>query len=240
MEQPPMKQQFCFIFHLVFSILLISWSVCWVSLTHWKLVLSGGGIWTLLVFGVVCQMGMIDTFTWHKEMKHCHISSNSYRSLYGQVVWAKSKREKMPYSYTYLQLYFFYAQKMTFPCSGAGIITSEKSQKMMERGWELFQWRSHNLAVSHCSGHVHSSCQRQKHNCWKSAFLCWVKLMFTISHISMWNTNFTDIHSRVYLCICVHIYVFTITNLHCTGRKQSVHLKHSHSQNGIAVWSVSI
>lgn len=82
--------------------------------------------------------------------------------------------------------------------------TSEKSQKMMERGWELFHWRSHNLAVSHCSGHVHPSCQRQKYNCWKSAFLCSVKLIFTMSHISVWNTKLTDIHSHV----CVYLYVY--------------------------------
>lgn len=60
-------------------------------------------------------MGMIDIFTWHKEMKHCYISSNNYRSLYGLVVWVKGKREEMSYSYTYLQLYFFYAQKKVSP-----------------------------------------------------------------------------------------------------------------------------
>lgn len=59
--------------------------------------------------------------------------------------------------------------------------------------------------------------------------------MFTMSHISVWNTKFSDIHSYVFLCVCVHICVFKIMNLHCTGRKQSAHLKHSHSQNGIAV-----
>lgn len=118
--------------------------------------------------------------------------------------------------------------------------TSEKSQNMMERGWELFHRRSHNLTVSYCSSHGHSSCQRQKHNRWTSTFLCWVKLMLTTSHIRVWNTKFTEYpFTCVCLCICMHIHVFKITNLHCTGRKQSVHLKHFQTQNGIAVWSVS-
>lgn len=109
----------------------------------------------------------------------------------------------------------------------------------MERGWEWFHWRAHNLTVSHCSGHVHSSCQRQK------------KLLdISISVLSKINVHNVPhqcvgykIHqypfTRVCLYICVYMYVFRITNLHCISRKQSVHLKRSQFQNGIAVWSVS-
>lgn len=109
--------------------------------------------------------------------------------------------------------------KKTFPllwCSHHNI-----SEKMMERGRELFHWKSHNLVVSHCSGHVHSSCQRQKYNCWKSAFLYWIKIMFTMSHISVWNTKFTNIHSHVcvYGYVCIYMYLRSQT---CTYRQKAI------------------